>query len=160
MSQTSLILFMVAIAAIMVVFYFNTTESVQDKLTQDNSDQDISNDNIRQIITRPVTESFDSSKKGINYFGGHHCPHSRENSSMYNLINERLRKKYPDIQINIYWASEHDDLFNKYNVEFVPTLLNNSGNNVVAGLPEDVNRENKTDKELEEIVLENISKQL
>ena len=122
--------------------------------------QDNSNDNIQPLVTRPVTESFDSSKKGINYFGGHHCPHSRENSSMYNLINDRLRKKFPDIEINIYWASEHDDLFNKYKVEYVPTLLSNSGNNVVAGLPEGVNREDKTDEELEEMVLENISKQL
>lgn len=152
MSQTSLIMFMVVIAAIMVVFYFRQTDSVQDN----------SNDNIQlePLVAKPVTESFDSSKKGINYFGGHHCPHSRENSSMYNLINDRLRKKYPDIQINIYWASEHGDLFNKYNVEYVPTLLNNSGNNVVAGLPENVNRENKTDEELEEMVLENISNQL
>lgn len=152
MSQTSLIMFMVVIAAIMVVFYFRQTDSVQDN----------SNDNIQlePLVAKPVTESFDSSKKGINYFGGHHCPHSRENSSMYNLINDRLRKKYPDIQINIYWASEHGDLFNKYNVEYVPTLLNNSGNNVVAGLPENVNRENKTDEELEEMVLENILNQL
>ena len=150
MSQTSLIMFMVIIATIMVVFYFRQTDSAQDN----------SNDNIQPLVTRPVTESFDSSKKGINYFGGHHCPHSRENSSMYNLINDRLRKKFPDIEINIYWASEHDDLFNKYKVEYVPTLLSNSGNNVVAGLPEGVNREDKTDEELEEMVLENISKQL
>ena len=84
MSQTSLIMFMVVIAAIMVVFYFRQTDSVQDN----------SNDNIQlePLVAKPVTESFDSSKKGINYFGGHHCPHSRENSSMYNLINDRLRK--------------------------------------------------------------------
>lgn len=117
-----------------------------------------SNVNVRELSTN--TRSSNPSTKILNYFGGHHCPHSRVNSPMYNLINDKFKEKYPDVTVNIYWSSEHDNIFNEYNVEYVPTILNNVGSQVKAVLPEGIVRDNKTDDELEDILLENINSQL
>ena len=48
----------------------------------------------------------------------------------------------------------------KNNIEYVPTITNKSNKVVFIGLPENVSREDKTDEELQEILLKNIFNQL
>ena len=58
------------------------------------------------------------------------------------------KKKFKETKLGIFLKDK------------APTILNNVGSQVKAVLPEGVSRENKTDEELEQILLENINSQL
>lgn len=108
----------------------------------------------------PTIDSNVSTKKTLHYYGGKHCPHSRESSPMHKLITQVLKNKYNDVNVIIYWSDENEKEFTKNNVEFVPTILNNNNENVFIGLPEGTKTENHSDDILEEMLLENIYNQL
>jgi|SaaInlV_165m_DNA_2_1040747.scaffolds.fasta_scaffold05828_1 hypothetical protein len=98
--------------------------------------------------------------KVLNYYGGNHCPHSRIGSSMYDLISNNFHTKYPNVSINYYWSGEADDEFIRANIEYVPTITNNYNQQLFIGLPEGNVPDDKSDQELEQILLDNIYNQL
>ena len=108
------------------------------------------------------TESAENTdnNKVLNYYGGRFCPHSNENSSMYKLITEKLKEKYSNLPINIYWSRDNGDKFTENNIEYVPTVTNNNNEKIFIGLPEGTDKDTKTDEQLEEILLKNIYDQL
>lgn len=99
-------------------------------------------------------------EKIIHYYGGKYCPHSKENSNMYNLINNILKSKYENLKINIYWTDVDKDKFIENNVMYVPTIKNNNGKDIFIGLPEGTDVKQYNDKQLEEMLLRNIYNQL
>uniref|UniRef100_A0A6C0J643 Thioredoxin domain-containing protein n=1 Tax=viral metagenome TaxID=1070528 RepID=A0A6C0J643_9ZZZZ len=153
------ILIVVILIIVSIVGYF-VFKKYKDKLT--NSVEKLDNQ-LNITNTSKIEETLDNSnKKIIQYYGGHHCPHSNKDSNMYKLINENLNKKYDDILVQVYWGSDptHSQLFQKNNVQYVPTILNSKNQVVKIGLDENVDRTGKTPEDLENLLFENIYKQL
>ena len=90
----------------------------------------------------------ENNNQKLYYFGGHHCPHSNINSHMYRFITQRFMEKYPEIDVVILWGSEPNsqEMFRRFDVQYVPTVVNENGNKINVGLPEGMNVDNKTDE--------------
>jgi len=112
--------------------------------------------------TKPQENTDIVNKKIIQYYGGHHCPHSNKDSNMYKLITENFSKKYNNVEVKVYWGSEptHEKLFQQNNVQYVPTILNSKNEVVNVGLDENVDKINKSPEELEHLLFEGIYNQL
>ena len=112
--------------------------------------------------TKPQENTVIVNKKIIQYYGGHHCPHSNKDSNMYKLITENFSKKYNNVEVKVYWGSEptHEKLFQQNNVQYVPTILNSKNEVVNVGLDKNVDKINKSPEELEHLLFEGIYNQL
>ena len=104
------------------------------------------------------------SKKSIKYFCAHYCPFSNETSRAYDLINNKFKKKYPDVDIEIFWSEDMNEE-NKHehlnaNVQYVPTITNQNYAHIVLSLPPNFEKEGKTDEELTDALLQYIYDQL
>ena len=104
------------------------------------------------------------SKKSIKYFCAHYCPFSNETSNAYNLINNKFKEKYPDVNIEIFWTEDMNEE-NKHEylnagVEYVPTITNQNYVHIILSLPPNFEKEGKTDEELNDALLEYIYEQL
>ena len=135
----------VIIAAVVVYFMFFRKDT----------DNQLPNNNIPPSTTEDFTEG-----KVLNYYGGKQCPHSNIKSIMYNIIFNKLKNKYPDLNINLYWGDERKEKFVENKVQFVPTILNNENVKVETKLNQDINTDDYSDEELEVMFLENIYNQL
>ena len=73
-----------------------------------------------------------------------------------------LLNKYPDVKIEIYWAEEnrHRDEFIKSKSNSVPTICNEKYEVITVGLPENTSTQDKTNEELNALLLKNINDQL
>lgn len=72
--------------------------------------------------------------KTLKYFGSHGCPHSNQNSQMYNLIQqfeEFIKKNNLNCKVKYFWAGENNnDQFLLAKADYVPTLTNNNNSHV------------------------------
>jgi hypothetical protein len=104
------------------------------------------------------------SKKSIKYFCAHYCPFSNETSRAYDLINNKFKKKYPDVDIEIFWTEDiNEENKHEYlnaNIKYVPTITNQNYAHIVLSLPPNFEKEGKTDEELNEALLQYIYDQL
>ena len=156
-----IIAFVVLISCIILILYFRNNEKVEKLdnaiLNQIPTTLNPQNDNSNEEV---VAE--ENNKQKLYYFGGHHCPHSNINSHMYRFITQRLVEKYPEIDVVILWGSEPNsqEMFRRFDVQYVPTVVNENGNKINVGLPEGINVDNKNDEEVEDIVIENLKNQL
>lgn len=105
-----------------------------------------------------------SENKCIKYFAAHYCPYSNETSRTYHLINNLFKRKYTDVRVEVYWGEDINEdnkhEFENARAEYVPTITNSKYAHINLSLPEDYNKEGKTDDELTYAVLENIYNQL
>lgn len=109
-----------------------------------------------------------SEKKVIKYFGAHYCPFSNSLSRAYNLINNLIANKYPDVEIELYMSDDineenkkhHMEEFRKADAKYVPTVTNGKYAHINLSLPKDYITDDKTDEEITETLLENIYSQL
>jgi hypothetical protein len=109
-----------------------------------------------------------SEKKVIKYFGAHYCPFSNSRSRAYNLINNLITNKYPDIEIELYMSDDINEEnkkhymaeFRKADAKYVPTVTNDKYAHINLSLPKDYITDDKTDEEITESLLENIYNQL
>jgi hypothetical protein len=64
--------------------------------------------------------------KILKYFGQDYCPYSNKQSYMYNVLNTKFRKMYPNVKIEFNWAKTKYEMNEsaKANVEYVPTITN------------------------------------
>ena len=64
--------------------------------------------------------------KILKYFGQDYCPYSNKQSYMYNVLNTKFRKMYPNVKIEFNWAKTQYEMNEsaKANVEYVPTITN------------------------------------
>ena len=64
--------------------------------------------------------------KILKYFGQDYCPYSNKQSYMYNVLNTKSRKMYPNVKIEFNWAKTQYEMNEsaKANVEYVPTITN------------------------------------
>ena len=101
-------------------------------------------------------------EKILHYYGGHHCPHSNKTSKMYKLIHYDFKEKYNNTNIVDYWGTEEKDRENflKNNIQYVPTLLNNNGNVLKIGIPDNIDTTDKNEDELETLLFNSIYDQL
>jgi len=93
--------------------------------------------------------------KTIKYFGGDYCPYSNTNSIAYNVMKE-FEVKYPNILVEYYWSGKDTAAMEKYNILYVPTILNSKDQPIELKLPKDTIIEGKTDDELRGLLLDNI----
>jgi uncharacterized membrane protein YqiK len=115
--------------------------------------------NVKPVVIPKSTENIIKEGKVLNYFGGKGCPHSNVNSMMYNIVFNKLKTKYPDVNINLFWGDEKKEEFKENNIQFVPTILNKSNDKVNTKM-DNSNIDNVNDKELENLFLKNIYDQL
>lgn len=161
MNMKLLIVFL-AIIIIIVFLYKNNIENIDNVASENNvpiegeysENNEDSGDNEEESKVKKVR------KKVLNYYASPNCPHSREGSSMYNLINKKFKNIYTDVKINIIWDNEKGELFDKNNIIYVPTITSKLNKHLTIGLPDGIIKEGKTDNELEEILLKNIYNQL
>lgn len=99
-------------------------------------------------------------KKVLRYFGAHYCPHSNENSNAYKVIKEFEDKYGNQVQIIYYWSEENQEEMKNSNIMYVPTILNNDNTEIQLGLPDNINRDEKTVDELKDILLKTIYNRL
>lgn len=99
------------------------------------------------------------SNKTLRYFGAYYCPYSNKESPAYMVIKD-FEKKYPDILIEYYWVETDKEYMNKYNIDYVPMILNNTNTQIDLALPNDIITENKTNEELKDILLETLYNKL
>ena len=100
------------------------------------------------------TEKLDNTKS-IKYFGGDYCPYSNTNSIAYNVMKE-FEIKYPNVLVEYYWSGKDSAMMEKYNIMYVPTILNSKDQPIELKLPKDTVTEGKTDEELRGMLLDNI----
>lgn len=141
------------IAAIGAFFYFRNNDETLDTTEENTTTQN------RVTIPSSTTEEFTDGKV-LNYYGGKFCPHSNVNSIMYNIVFNKLKEKYPEVNVNLFWGDERKEKFSENNVQFVPTLLNNENERINTKLGEDINVDDYSNEELEVMFLENIYNQL
>lgn len=139
-------------------FYFNSNNSTESMASLDNNAPKILTPE-KKIEIPPSTENEVTDGKVLNYFGGKRCPHSNLNSMMYKIVFEKMKNKYPDVSINLFWSDEKQEKFKENNVQFVPTLTSGSNTKINAKM-ENINIDDYNDKELEELFLKNIYDQL
>lgn len=105
-----------------------------------------------------------SEQKSIKYFCAHYCPFSNETSKSYNLINILFKEKYPDVNVEIYWSEdineENKNEFLNAKAQYVPTVTNGNYAHISLELPDDYDKEEKTNEELINALLENVYNQL
>lgn len=106
-------------------------------------------------------EKFDTIKV-IKFFGATYCPYSNENSISYKVMKDFEEKYKGHVEVQYYWTDTQKDLpiAMEYNIEYVPTIYNNKKEIIELGLPEGVDKENKTNDELRELLLTNIYSKL
>lgn len=140
------------VVCIILIIYFKSTENSKQTENLNNVIQE-----ENQILNDDIT-----TKKKMYYFGGHHCPHSNTQSHMYRFLTQKLVSQHPDIDLIIFWGSDPNSqsMFEKHNVEFVPTIVNGNGVKIDAKVPEGTNIEGKSSEEIEKIVIENLVNQL
>ena len=115
---------------------------------------------IYLIYCKYYKEKF-SNKKIVKFFGATYCPYSNTNSPSYKVMKD-FEEKYKDVEVQYYWTDSEKDtpLAIKYNIEYVPTILNMNDKQIELGLPEGINKDEKTNDELRELLLENIYNKL
>ena len=152
--------FVILIAVIIyIVSYSNRKETLE------NTSKDAKNNNKpqpQQPQQPQIKTSLNDAKKVLYYFGGHHCPHSNRNSRMFNFVINKFSTVHPDVAIVVYWGVNENEQsqFRKYEVEYVPTIVNNNGNKIKVGLPDGYDTGGQTDEELENVVIQNLYEQL
>jgi hypothetical protein len=115
----------------------------------------------KEKMTNNIEKITNGEIKVLKYFGGDYCPHSNMDSRTYKLITEEFSKRYPNVDIQVYWSGEENkNEFIKANAQFVPTITTENYDHVHIGLQEDVVIEGKSDDELKEMLLSNIYNQL
>lgn len=150
----------VILSIICAYFYFSSNSKSTNENMEPKVDKYIENLEPKvPVEIPPSTENMVTSGKVLNYFGGKGCPHSNMNSMMYQIVFNKLKKKYSDVNINLLWSDEKQDLFKEKNIQFVPTLLTKTDNKINTKI-NDINTDNYNDQELENVFLENIYKQL
>jgi len=72
------------------------------------------------------TQNTQNEQKILKYFGQDYCPYSNKQSYMYNFLNTKFRKMYPNVKIEFNWAKTQYEMNEsaKANVEYVPTITN------------------------------------
>ena len=72
------------------------------------------------------TQNTQNEQKILKYFGQDYCPYSNKQSYMYNVLNTKFRKMYPNVKIEFNWAKTQYEMNEsaKANVEYVPTITN------------------------------------
>jgi hypothetical protein len=108
------------------------------------------------------TETDTNTKKVIKFFGATYCPYSNESSISFKVMKD-FEEKYKDmVEVQYYWTDTQKDLpfAMEYNIQYVPTIYNNMKEVIELDLPEGVDRENKTNDELKELLLSNIYSKL
>jgi hypothetical protein len=72
------------------------------------------------------TQNTQNDLKILKYFGQDYCPYSNKQSYMYNVLNTKFRKMYPNVRIEFNWAKTQYEMNEsaKANVEYVPTITN------------------------------------
>ena len=140
------------VVCIILIIYFKST---------DNSNKNENLTNVSQEENVIVNDDLVKKKK-LYYFGGHHCPHSNTQSHMYRFLTQKLVSQHPNIDLVIFWGSDPNSqvMFEKHNVEFVPTVVNENGVKVDVKIPDGTNIEGKNNEEIENIVIENLVNQL
>jgi hypothetical protein len=148
----------VVIIIVCVAIYFYFRKENRDSLEKMNTVSDIPK--VKPINLPQSTEKEFTKGKVINYFGGKNCPHSNVNSMMYKIVFDKLKNKYQDVNINLFWNDEKQEKFKENNIEFVPTLVSRSNKKINVKLTPDLNADDYNDEELENIFLKNIYDQL
>lgn len=108
----------------------------------------------RKCDTMTNKENIENTKT-IKYFGGDYCPYSNTNSIAYNVMKE-FEVRYPDVLVEYYWSGKDNAAMEKYNILYVPTILNSKDQPIELKLPKDTVTEGKTNDELRGLLLENI----
>lgn len=161
--------FVILIAVIIYIFsYSNRKETLKNtnKDTKNNNKPQENQKTQPQQSQQPqqpqIKTSLNDAKKVLYYFGGHHCPHSNRNSRMFNFVINKFSTVHPDVAIVVYWGDNENEQsqFRKYEVEYVPTIVNNNGNKIKVGLPDGYDTGGQTDEELENVVIQNLYEQL
>lgn len=80
----------------------------------------------RKITNTQNTQNTQNDLKILKYFGQDYCPYSNKQSYMYNVLNTKFRKMYPNVRIEFNWAKTQYEMNEsaKANVEYVPTITN------------------------------------
>jgi hypothetical protein len=106
-------------------------------------------------------ETFQS-KKVIKFFGATYCPYSNESSISFKVMKD-FEEKYKDlVEVEYFWTDTQKDmpLAMEYNIQYVPTIYNENKEVIELALPEGIDKENKTNDELRELLLNNIYSKL
>lgn len=150
-----IIAFVIFIVSIIFILHYKSNEKVE-KLSNNNQE------NVINSQSQQPNQIAEEGKPTLYYFGGHHCPHSNQNSYMYKFITQKFSAEHPNVDLIVLWGSDpqSQQLFQKYNVQYVPTLVNGKGAQINAGLPDNFNTEGKSDQELESVVIENLRNQI
>ncbi len=99
-------------------------------------------------------EKFQNETKVIKYFGANFCPYSNKESMSYKVMQDLKDKYNSDIEIKYYWTDgDGAEEGKKYNVEYVPTILNSKDEPIQLALPEGTNTKDMSNNELKEMLL-------
>ena len=157
--------FVILIAVLIYIFSYSSKREKLDN-TKNNNTKNNTNNNNNTNDTKSNTQqkvyNLDNAKKVLYYFGGHHCPHSNRNSRMFNFVINKFSIAHPDVAVMVFWGDneQEQEEFRKHNVEYVPTIVNKTGQKIKVGLPDNFDTTGKSDDELENVVINNLYNQL
>ena len=97
-----------------------------------------------------------ANKKILRYFGADYCPHSNIDSNAYHVIKDFEDKYGNEVEIIYTWSEKNPDEMAKYNVMYVPTIMNGNNQEIQIKLPENINKETLTPEKLKNILLNTI----
>jgi hypothetical protein len=117
------------------------------------------NDNEIDTIDKSIINKFNNNKT-IQYFGGDYCPFSNTTSNAYKVMKDFEEAYGNDVTVKYYWVGEDNDLMEKMNVMYVPTILNGNNDVIELKLPENIDTQNLSNEELKDILLETIYNKL
>jgi hypothetical protein len=145
-----IIAIIIFVICIVLIVYFKGKESVENLENNQNNQGNNQSNNLNSNV------------KKLYYFGGHHCPHSNQQSDMYKFITERFASAHPNVELQILWGSDEkaQEMYQKHNVEYVPTLVNKDGTKINVQVPDGIDTQGKGDQEIENIVIKNVFSQL
>ena len=98
-----------------------------------------------------------SNKKQLKYFGSENCPYSNTDSMAFKVIKDFENKYGKEVEIMYYWNEED---MKKNNIIYVPTILSGNNKIIELKLPSNINKDNMTDDELKDSLLNNIFKEI
>jgi hypothetical protein len=106
------------------------------------------------------TNTSQTTKKVLKYFGGDYCPFSNSNSNAYKVVKD-FESEYSDkVDVEYYWVGLDDEIMKELNVEYVPYLLNDDNKQIEIALPEGIDASNMEESELKELLLRTIYEKL
>lgn len=107
------------------------------------------------FTNKSIHEDLESKVKTLKYFGCNECPYSNTNSNAYKVVTEFATLK-KDVNVEYYWTDKNQREMEQYKIMYVPTIIGLDNNPIELKLPDDYNKNGKSNIELKQALMDHI----